>query len=129
MIVCYRSDQVSLIWDKVKPFIEQALNRGSSWTLEEVHDWLLRAKCQLWTWQDPDIQAVMTTAIQGENCLILTMAGTRMGAWMPHLYQLETWAAQNGCTKLLIHGRKGWARFGFNITGRDGRLYILEREI
>ena len=129
MIVCYRWDQMLPIWEQIEPFIQTALNRGSDWSISDVRQALTTSQAQLWTWREPDITAVMTTTIQDDTCLILTMAGEGLSRWIDSLWVVENWARQNNCTKLAIHGRKGWSRFGFDITGMDGRLYIMERKL
>lgn len=117
MIVCYPSHQIRDIWPNVKDFVQRALDEGSDYTLGDVYSMLLRAKAQLWTWQDPDIEAVMVTAIQQDQkskfCLLLTMAGTHMAAWKPHLEDVERWAREHGCSELRIYGRRGWLKLGF----------------
>ena len=129
MIVCYRWDQIDYIWPRVKDFIQTALDRGSTWSISDVRQALSTSQAQLWTWREPDVTAVMTTTIQGDTCLILTMAGEGLSRWIDYLPVVENWAKEHSCKKIAIHGRKGWSRFGFDITGRDGRLYIMERQL
>lgn len=129
MIVCYPSHDINLFWPKVRPFIMEALNRGSTWTIGEVYEALINKKAQLWTWQDPDIRAVMVTTLQDDYCLILTLAGEGLRQWIDHIKTVDEWAREKGCRALRVHGRKGWSRFGFNVIGRDADLYIMERKL
>jgi len=128
VIVTYQSYEVPYIWDKVKPFIELALDQGSNWTLDEILVALCNQKAQLWTWQNPNIQAAMVTTIQDDYLLILTIGGTGMREWFRYLRLVEDWARDKGLKRLKIHGRKGWARFGFKVDS-VGEQYEMSKEL
>ena len=113
----YKSHQVPYIWDKVKPYIQKALDRGSNYTIEEIYGGLLAAEMQLWVWQGgckPEIYAALVTTIQNKDdlrwCLFLAIGGTRMDDWLQFLPDIEAWAKDKGCDEMRVYGRLPWAR-------------------
>lgn len=86
---------------------------------------------QLWTWHTDRIEAVMTTAIEDDRLLLVTMAGKNMKDWIRELPTIEEWARNNGCNSVAIHGRRGWARaLGYEIAGRDElNLHIMRKQL
>ena len=118
-LVCYSQDQIPHVWDEVAPLIKKALDRGSNYTLQDIHLGLCISDMQLWTWVSEKIDAAMVTSIQSRDdetwCLLLTMGGKNMDEWKDCLPIVEKWAKDNGCTELRIYGRSGWKKLGFEI--------------
>lgn len=131
MIITYNERQVPYVWYYIVPFIQRALDRGCRYSLEDIYDGLRKQNLQLWTWQPKEIEAVMITAMSGDECYIATMSGENMKDWLPHIKDVEEWAKSNGCKKIIIQGRKGWSRLlGYKITGRDDlNLHIMSKNL
>ena len=120
MIVTYQSAQVPYVWDRVKPFIQKALDRGSNYSADDILEGLCNQSMQLWTWQDPELKAVLVTTIQTRDdvqfCLFLVMGGEALEDWIGFLPNIENWARHKGCQEMRIYGRAGWAkRTGYEI--------------
>jgi len=113
---CYSADQIPSIWDKAKPLIEKALDRGSNYTIHEVYDGLCGSKMQLWMW---NFDAALVTTIQVKKgrkfCLLLCLAGEHMSVWFQYLPIVEKWAKDEGAEEVRVYGRLAWAR----ITGYE----------
>lgn len=129
VIVCYPSADIPKVWPEIRPFIQRALERGSTWSIEQVYCALATAKAQCWTWQDPEIKAVLTTVIQPPECLLLTLGGENINDCRWALWHIEQFASDNQCDRLKIHGRKGWTKYGFTVVARDGDLFEMERKL
>lgn len=131
MIVTYQPGSIEATWDEIAPFIEKALDRGSTWNIQEVYEGLLDARFQCWTWQNPDIQAVLITYVLDGSCALLAISGKNMAAWLSGLAYIEGWAKSVGCEKMAVHGRKGWSRvLGYGITGKDELgLDVMEKRL
>ena len=74
--------------------------------------------------------AALVTTLYDDTCLLLTFAADNMDSL--ECYNLvEEWAASEGCEKMLIHGRLGWARkLGFEVQGQDDLgLYVMEKRL
>ena len=114
---CYSKDQIPSIWDKAKPLVESALNRGSNYTIEQVYSGLCRGEMQLWMW---DFEAALVTSIQVKKgkkfCLLLVLAGKHMSTWFQYLPIVEEWARNEGAEEVRVYGRVGWSRMtGYKI--------------
>ena len=112
---CFRSDEIPYVWDKVSPFIQKAIDRGSNYCLDDILEGLCNTSMQLWTYMEGnDIRAAMVTSIQEKEgvryLLFLAMGGDSLDVWMKYLPLVEDWARENGCEEARIYGRAGWAR-------------------
>jgi hypothetical protein len=121
---CYTKDQIPVIWDRVKPHIKKALDRGSNYSIEDVYDGLLFGEMVLWVWQADDckgeIYAALVTTIETRKnityCLFLALGGSKLDEWIEFLPVVEEWAKDNGAEEMRIYGRIGWARhIGYDI--------------
>ena len=117
-LICYSSGEIEDVWHRVRPHIKRALDRGSNYTLDEIHRGLQSRKFQLWCWQGEDIYAALVTAIQESKgvkfCLYLALGGSKMNEWGDLQPVVEDWAKSKGCTEVRVYGRSGWGRkFGF----------------
>lgn len=130
MITTYQPEEIPLVWNEIEPLVERGLARGSIFTKEDIYDGLRKSLFQLWAWEPRDIEAILVTTIHKETCLLLLMAGKNMRDWKDCLPIIEHWARSHDCKELLIQGRKGWAKLGFTITGKDELdLYIMRKEL
>jgi len=131
LIVTYQKEQIPFIWDAVEPFIQRALDRGSIFTKQDIYDGLRHELFQLWTWQNPELKAVLITQLTVESCYMAVLSGSHMQEWLGVLPDIEEWAKSMGCKKMKIHGRKGWSRvLGYEITGKDElNLFICEKTL
>ncbi len=113
-VVCYSSEQIPQVWEDVREHIKKALDRGSSYTLDEIYEGLNTSKMQLWTWRDTEVHGALVTTIQTSKgvkfCLLLAIGGSNMQEWLPHFHLVETWAKSQGCEEMRIYGRLGWSK-------------------
>ena len=110
-LCCYSKDQIPEIWDKAKPWIKKALDRGSNYTLYDIHTGLCKGEMQLWMW---GFEGALVTAIQvkaGKKfCLLLCLGAERMSDWFQYFHIVEDWARDKGAQEMRIYGRPGWSR-------------------
>lgn len=116
-LACYTSDQIPYIWDKVEGYIKKGLELQDDYCSEDLLEGLCNSSMQLWTWQTGyDIHAALVTTIQHDAhdkwCLLLCMGAQdhKIDEWAPRLEIIEEWAKGEGCNKMEIYGRYGWAR-------------------
>ncbi len=112
----YRADEIPTIWPVAAPLIQKALDRGSSYTLDQVYEGLCNKNMQLWMWGE---EAALVTTIQTKAgitfCLLLALGGANLSAWFQYLPIVEAWAKDEGCEEVRVYGRLGWKR----LTGYD----------
>jgi hypothetical protein len=116
-LTCYRSDQIEAIWPKVEGYIKKGLALQDYYCAEDLLEGLCNSSMQLWCWQDDEnIYSACVTTIQFDAndkwCLILCMGGSdhRIDEWAPRVEIIEAWAKMEGCSRMEIYGRIGWAR-------------------
>ena len=122
------------IWKHVEQMITRALDKGSNFTLWEIHTGIQEGKFQLWVDQTDKVNAVLVTAIQNDDkrfCLLAVLCGKKINEWITGLSFVERWAKENDCEEMRIYGRKGWFRYlGYEPTGRDELdLYISRKAL
>lgn len=113
----YTKDQIPDVWETYSQYIQRALDRGSNYTLDDIHKGLLLGEMQLWAWGD---EAALVTAIQNREdkrwCLLLAIGGANMADWIQYLPIVEEWAKENGCDEMRLYGRMGWAKvIGYDV--------------
>lgn len=99
------------VWKWASKHIQKGLDRGSCYTLSQIHTGLLKGDMQLWTWGN---KASLVTTIQTDNmntfCLLLAAGGCDMSEWAGKIYLIEDWARAYDCKEMRIYGRRGWAK-------------------
>ena len=111
------SSEIDSVWSIAKPLIQKALDQGSDFTIEEIHEGLLEASMQLWLWGE---ETALVTRIQSNKrkkfCLLLALGGSSMSEWLQYLPSLEDWARDQGAEEVRIYGRAGWSKvLGYDI--------------
>ena len=131
MIHSYFHWEIPQVWPTLRPYIQKAHERGCCLSMGDIYEHLCDSTMQVYTWETPDLEAVVTTAIQDDNCHIVTASGKNFKDWIGAISYIERWAKENGCKSMIIQGRKGWSRaLGYTITGRDPlNLHIMEKPL
>lgn len=107
-----QSKDIPEIWDRVSGFIESGLNEGE--ILLHILKRLRATSCQLYIAYDrAEIIAACVTEIVtlGNRKVfnIISIGGTRMREWLPHLATLEAYAKDQGCIAMRFPEiRTGW---------------------
>jgi len=108
---CYVAEEIPYVWDRAAPLVQQALNRGSNYSLEDIIEGLFNKTMQLWTYHG--FECVMVTAVQEDDVkflLFVAMGGRGLNGWIKYLPIVEEWAKNEGCAEMRIYGRHGWSR-------------------
>jgi hypothetical protein len=105
-------------WPLIEPQVATALRRGKAdQSPADVRGHIERGTMQLWlAWADgePRPRGVWITELlesaRGRYCNIVVLAGRKFETWHPLESYLAQWARENGCVRLTMVGRRGWAR-------------------
>lgn len=131
-VFCLGAEQTESLWPEYAHHLERLELRGDCLAID-IRDDLQHARKQLWGYQqDGRVLGVAITRIaetpRGRVCEIYGAAGTETvrGQLDEIMNEIERWAADVGCTRVRICGRKGWLRrlHGFHQTG-----IIMEKSI
>ncbi len=107
---------LSWIWPRVIDHLQSVIERTEGrWTLDTVADDLIAERWQLWVVWDGSVAAVVATELffeaSGQKAArIVFTTGQRARDWTPLIAELEAWARNEGCLRLEMLARKGWAR-------------------
>lgn len=112
-------------WKHIESLLEPAAKLGNLPVIEPGElVWIV--------WDGMEIIAAATTRVTVDGFAEIILCGGRDAAiWAADLADMICrWAADEGMSRVVIHGRRGWARLiGWKETGRQGALARLEREV
>lgn len=107
-------------WDQIAPLLEKACSfSGDRFTPETVLDGLLSGAGHLQLFiafeDDDSIKAAAVTCLTVfgtglKVCEILLLGGEERKGWLHFQDNVRRWAANQGCDRMVIHGRKGWVK-------------------
>jgi hypothetical protein len=105
---------------RMVPEIKRALPyTGGLYTYEDVGRRILEGQMQLWVHEDSVAVTELEVYPTALVCHIFLGAGT-LCTILELLAAIEVWAADVGCAKIAVSGRKGWVRqlkpSGYNET-------------
>ena len=109
-------DQIEAAWPMIEDQIKEVCARtGGRWTLDGVAMRFLERKWQLWIVWDGRLRAVLATELHLEmsgqkTCDVRFCTGGHSLEWVHLIEHLELWAQAEGCTRLAMIARKGWAK-------------------
>jgi hypothetical protein len=130
-LACVAPDDIYWIWPQVSPWIEAAMKRGDLGKFSEVEKEVTNGGALLWLVCDgPMIDAAIVTQIaiveSGKVCTIIACGGTGVMRALPLLNQIEDYARREGCRKMRVMGRKGWARA---LKQYQQKRVVLDKEL
>lgn len=109
-------DYIDGIWPSVEKFLLRSYRRTDQNIPLTLRDDLRKGDRQLWviTLEDVTIVAAGVTSIfalrSGNALKIEHLGGGSMRQWLNTLKELEAFARNRGCKKLMWEGRSGWVR-------------------
>jgi hypothetical protein len=115
VLVCVDPARVREVWPHVAARIAQAMRRGRMGDVADVERRLRSGAALLWlVWDGEQVLAATVTELAGASgekvCTIVACGGKGLARFRHLIGDLERWAAREGCTRMRICGRKGWAR-------------------
>lgn len=116
-------------FERLKPQIAAALEyAGGTHTLDDVRDFLAAGRVQIW----PGVDSVVITEFV-EFPQMRTLNYWLAGGDMAELVDMENciapWAKAHGCTRITLHGRKGWERTFLAGRGYSPKWVTFSKDI
>lgn len=119
------------IWPRVRDMIDVGYMAGDDFMPEDIVERIRYARIVLWVAIDEDsgnIVAAMTTELvkmrPGLVCWMCQCGGDRMQDWSHFHVKVEEYAKAEGCVKVILRGRPGWAKI---LEGYKIRTVQLEK--
>ena len=132
------ADHVGHIWHIVEPMLSKAIDRshGRDSIMHVFEDILSGAKT-LWIAFDKEIIAAMTVSVNRYRTSLVTLdinyiGGSDASLWLTdkNAETLKSYARDNGCDMIEIHGRQGWGpmikRLGYHPVAVGYELNLKE---
>ena len=112
-LIAVPSDQAAhlpLVWG----WLQKAIERSGDWTFAELFNGIFDGQFVMWVAADDggNLRAVGVTQLTEppRTCNVLAVGGNAEGKWPELMAQIESYARSEGCVRLRLSGRKGWAR-------------------
>lgn len=114
---------------RCEPWIRAALEYdGDTHTVEDVLLEVATGECQFW----PGRTSAIITEVRKyprKTVLHYWLAGGDLHELEEMSAQIETWAREQGCTRITLAGRRGWARTFLRDRGYEPQSAILAKEL
>lgn len=121
------------IWPRVHDMIDSGYAAGGDFMPEDMLIRIKDGRTLLWiaiSEETGEIHAAMTTELipmrAGLVCWMCQCGGERMQDWSRFHVQIEEYAKNEGCVKVVLRGRSGWQRV---LEGYKIRTVQLEKTL
>lgn len=122
-LICVDPKRVAEFLPHVRPLLKAACYRTKLNAFEDIEADILSGKSLLWmAWNGLTVESAAATVIInseiGKVCIITVCGGSDMKRWLPLISKIENYAKAEGCKRVRIYGRVGWARVldGYEMT-------------
>jgi hypothetical protein len=118
------------MWPHVRDKIRAAIERTGLSSFADIEADVLAGLQLVWiAWDGKDILAAATTQLVkplDKVCVLTACSGYDRERWLPLFKKIEQYAEDEGCSSMLIYGRKGWERV---LDGYRVEHVILEKRL
>lgn len=131
-LVCVPPAEIPHWIEIVMPMIDRAYSEFGL----DLPEWMLgdleRGHALLWlaVSQEHEILAVLVTRLvptrRGLECRMSACSGHQMALWSAFHLEIERYAKGEGCVKVTVEGRPGWARA---LSGYQVARVVLEKDL
>jgi hypothetical protein len=130
-LVCVDPARVQDIWPHVAHLVRRAIARGGLTDVGAVERSVCRGDALLWlAWDGENILAAAVTELarigRVKVCTIVACGGTNFPLFAPLIAGLERHAREEGCARMRVCGRRGWARL---LADYSTTRIVLEKEL
>jgi hypothetical protein len=121
-------DELARCWPIIEPILKRATDRGKAYEpIDVLHGVMMGHMSLILVREGGRIVATAVTEVrQLPRCRVLDVifcAGTGLKRWIDQLLGvIDAHAATAGCSDVMVYGRRGWVKFGFEPDG-----FILRR--
>jgi hypothetical protein len=114
--VCVPPARIEEFLPLALPFIARATAHCGDWSADEIVHGLREGRMLLWFAlcdghpAGAAVTELLATRTTGRMCNIVLCAGARLQRWAHLKDAIEAYARAQGCTRVRLSGRQGWAR-------------------
>lgn len=116
-------------FERCSQWLDNALDySGDTHDIDHVFNACKKGECQFWPGKHSAVVTEIYVYPNLKACSFF-LAGGEMSELREMCKQIETWAKSIGCTRMLITGRKGWARTFLKDDGYEAKWAVLAKDI
>ena len=128
-LVCVDPERVNEVWPHVASLLKAACYRTKLNAFADIEADILGGRSLLWVaWNGRTVESAVATILInseiGKVCVITVCGGSDMKRWLPLIDQIESYARDEGCTRVRIYGRKGWLHV---LNGYEEKHIIMDK--
>ena len=113
-LICVPPKDVHLVWPQAKELIRAAIEKTDLSDFADIEYDVLSGDQLLWLAVSDHIEAAATTHLiktRGKPVLVITAcSGHNRERWLPLMAKIETYANDEGASRVRFYGRPGWQR-------------------
>lgn len=103
------------VWKLAKPLLEPAFDEACDDTIVSIEENVIAGTALLWLASEgPKIIAAATTIVnktpRHKVCIVHSAGGLHSRLWDQFMPMVENYARKEGCSRVRVAGREGWAR-------------------
>ena len=130
-LICVAPHMVGETWPLVRDMIAAGYAAMGEIAPHDLPKWLADKKGLLWisVFEGAIVAAMTTSLVPSPDGLVLRMVscgGSHMDLWKQCHSQIEEYAKQEGCVRVVSEGRPGWARV---LDGYKVKAVVLEKRL
>ncbi len=133
-LICIDPAIVPRVWPMVKPMIDRAYNEVDDEIPATLFNDLCANRALLWLVSDMTAQRIVYAFITElyirrsglKVCRLVAGSGERMSDWLHLQSELEQYARDEGCSKIVAEGRTGWSRA---LSGYSVIRHVIEKDL
>ena len=110
-------DQIDVVWERAKGYIEQALEEGDSLaSVDDIKEKICKTFMQMYLiMKDEELLGVFTTEVDRGSrksvIRVVTLSGEEYDSWKELVFDmLKAWGKELGIQHIQLIGRLGWMR-------------------
>jgi hypothetical protein len=116
-------DELARCWPIIEPILKRATDRAQAYEPIDILQLVMMGRMSLIVVRDHGriVATAVTEVRQLPRCRVLDVtlaAGTGLRRWITQLLEVIDGQAEiAGCSDIMVFGRKGWLKFGFELDG------------
>jgi hypothetical protein len=117
-------------FNRCSKYIEGALEHNDvGQSIEDVKGAIERGDCEFWPGNDAAIVTEKFQGADGRTYVNFFLAGGDLDELTDMTPRIEAWAKQQGASRVLVYGRRGWERSFLKRAGYRPKWAILVKDI
>ncbi len=128
--------EINSVWGEVKPMLQKGISHGDGEIdIGDIYKFLADRSMQLWVLYNYSEESIVMAGVtevciypKMKICRAVVLGGNKLDDWLSFISDIESWAKEQGCSRMEAHGRRGLARKMEDI-GYSNKYVVMRKEI